>query len=50
MFKRRDKNGDSRIDTLIGKSVSVQGDVEFIGGLHVDGRITGSVHFTIAAP
>ena len=46
MFKRRDKNGDSRIDTLIGKSVSVQGDVEFTGGLHVDGRITGSVRAT----
>jgi cytoskeletal protein CcmA (bactofilin family) len=50
MFKRRDKNGDSRIDTLIGKSVSVQGDVEFTGGLHVDGRITGSVRALQGAP
>ena len=43
MFMRREKNGDGRIDTLIGKSVRVQGDVEFSGGLHVDGRINGNV-------
>jgi cytoskeletal protein CcmA (bactofilin family) len=47
MFKRRDKNDlVGRIDTLIGRSTSVQGDVEFTGGLHVDGRITGSVRAT----
>ena len=47
MFKRRDKNDLlGRIDTLIGRSTSVQGDVEFTGGLHVDGRITGSVRAT----
>src|SRR5579863_5037311 len=50
MFRRRDKNGDGQIDTLIGKSASVQGDVEFSGGLHVDGRITGSVRATAGAP
>jgi cytoskeletal protein CcmA (bactofilin family) len=43
MFKRRENNGDGRVDTLIGKSASVQGDVEFSGGLHVDGRINGNV-------
>jgi cytoskeletal protein CcmA (bactofilin family) len=46
MFKRRDKESVGRIDTLIGRSASVQGDVEFAGGLHVDGRITGSVRAT----
>src|SRR5579863_6431989 len=50
MFRRRDKNGDGQIDTLIGKSASVQGDVEFSGGLHIDGRITGSVRATAGAP
>ena len=50
MFKRREKNGDARIDTLIGKSASVQGDVEFSGGLHIDGRITGSVRAIQGAP
>jgi cytoskeletal protein CcmA (bactofilin family) len=43
MFKRREKHSAARIDTLIGRSASVQGDVEFAGGLHLDGRITGSV-------
>jgi cytoskeletal protein CcmA (bactofilin family) len=48
MFKRNEKNDVvGRIDTLIGRSASVQGDVAFAGGLHVDGRITGSVR---AAP
>jgi cytoskeletal protein CcmA (bactofilin family) len=49
MFKR-EKNGDGRFETLIGKSVRVQGDVEFSGGLHVDGRITGSVRAAQGAP
>jgi cytoskeletal protein CcmA (bactofilin family) len=43
MFKRRDNNGESRFETLIGRSARVQGDLEFAGGLHVDGRITGNV-------
>ena len=46
MFKRREKETVGRIDTLIGRTASVQGDVEFAGGLHVDGRITGSVRST----
>jgi cytoskeletal protein CcmA (bactofilin family) len=49
MFKRREKNSAARIDTLIGRSASVQGDVEFAGGLHLDGRITGSVCATSGA-
>ena len=43
MFKRSEKSGIGTIDTLIGRHSSVQGDVEFAGGLHVDGRINGSV-------
>lgn len=51
MFKSREKkNAAARIDTLIGKSASVQGDVEFSGGLHIDGRVTGSVRTTPGAP
>jgi cytoskeletal protein CcmA (bactofilin family) len=41
MFSR-----DSRpphIDTLIGKGVRVQGDIAFVGGMHLDGAITGNV-------
>ncbi len=39
-------NRDSRppkIDTLIGKAAHVHGDVDFQGGLHLDGRIAGAV-------
>ncbi len=42
MFSR-DSKSNSRIDTLVGKSAKVQGDVEFAGGLHLDGRIAGNV-------
>jgi cytoskeletal protein CcmA (bactofilin family) len=33
----------SRIDTLIGKAARVQGDVDFEGGLHLDGHVAGNV-------
>ncbi len=33
----------AHIDTLIGKSTRVEGDVEFSGGLHVDGQVSGHV-------
>lgn len=41
MFNRDSK--PLRIDTLIGKSVRVHGDVEFAGGLHLDGQVAGDV-------
>src|SRR6202050_5639414 len=46
MFKRRDNETVGRICTRIGRSANVQGDIEFAGGLHIDGRITGSVRAT----
>ncbi|MFO1401076.1 MAG: polymer-forming cytoskeletal protein [Steroidobacteraceae bacterium] len=42
MFGRK-KQTAARIDTLIGRAASVQGDIEFSGGLHIDGRVNGSV-------
>jgi len=42
MFNRRAKTA-ARIDTLIGRTTSVQGDIEFAGGLHIDGRVAGNV-------
>ncbi len=42
MFGRR-KQTSTRIDTLIGKAATLQGDLEFSGGLHLDGRINGNV-------
>jgi cytoskeletal protein CcmA (bactofilin family) len=41
MFTRETKQ--ARIDTLIGKAARVTGDVEFAGGLHLDGSIIGNV-------
>jgi cytoskeletal protein CcmA (bactofilin family) len=32
-----------KIDTLIGPTARIAGDVEFSGGLHVDGRVAGDV-------
>jgi cytoskeletal protein CcmA (bactofilin family) len=44
MFGRK-KTGPitGRIDTLISKAARVQGDIEFAGGLHLDGRVQGHV-------
>ena len=35
--------GGGAVDTLIGRQTEVLGDVRFAGGLHVDGKIKGSV-------
>jgi cytoskeletal protein CcmA (bactofilin family) len=42
MFGRR-KQASTRIDTLLGKAATLNGDLEFSGGLHLDGRINGNV-------
>jgi cytoskeletal protein CcmA (bactofilin family) len=41
MFTR--DSSKTAIDTLIGRSARVLGDVEFQGGLHLDGQIVGGV-------
>ena len=41
MFTRDSR--EMRIDTLIGKAARVNGDVEFQGGLHLDGHVAGGV-------
>ncbi|XZG69547.1 bactofilin family protein [Chitinibacteraceae bacterium HSL-7] len=41
MFKN--KKGNQRIDSLIGHGTTVSGDIAFVGGLRVDGRINGNV-------
>jgi len=33
----------SKIETLIGQSIEVDGDLSFHGGLHLDGKINGNV-------
>ncbi len=45
MFKRN-RNSDpvrSTIDTLIGRTTRINGDVAFTGGFHLDGQVTGNV-------
>ena len=41
MFTRESVQG--RIDTLIGKAARVRGDLDYQGGLHLDGQIVGNV-------
>lgn len=43
MFKKHKHHQNDRIDSLIGASSSVTGDVTFSGGLRVDGHVTGNV-------
>ncbi len=47
MFKRN-ASKSAAISTLIGANTSVQGDLQFAGGCHVDGRVVGNV--TTTAP
>ena len=42
MFKRK-PNKNLKIDTLIGAGTRINGDVEFSGGLHLDGYVNGNV-------
>jgi len=39
----RDAKLSNRIDTLIGRTACVEGNLEFSGGLHLDGHVTGNV-------
>jgi len=42
MFGKK-KIKSSKIDTLIGQGIEVNGDIKFQGGLHLDGKIFGNV-------
>ncbi|HEV2443011.1 MAG TPA: polymer-forming cytoskeletal protein [Steroidobacteraceae bacterium] len=48
MFNRDSK--PLRIDTLIARSVKVNGDLEFAGGMHLDGQVAGGVRADPSAP
>lgn len=39
----RKKRSNAGIDTLVGSNTSISGDIEFEGGLHVDGLVKGNV-------
>ena len=39
----KNKSKSTKIETLIGTAMEIQGDLIFSGGLHVDGKIIGNV-------
>lgn len=43
MWSNAKKPVGSKINTLIGQDTRIRGDVQFSGGLHVDGMIQGNV-------
>jgi cytoskeletal protein CcmA (bactofilin family) len=49
MFRRR-RSAVPHIDSLLGGSTRIQGDLLFSGGLHLDGSVTGSVKSSGAGP
>jgi cytoskeletal protein CcmA (bactofilin family) len=42
MFKQK-QSKSAKVDTLIGAKTRINGDIEFNGGLHLDGHINGNV-------
>jgi cytoskeletal protein CcmA (bactofilin family) len=44
------RSNNVRIDTLVAKSVTIHGDLDFTGGLHLDGRIEGNVRADPQSP
>lgn len=43
MFSKNRNKAQSRIDTLIGAETQVEGNINFVGGLRVDGEVRGNV-------
>ncbi|MBF6024130.1 bactofilin family protein [Lysobacter niastensis] len=43
MFKNKPAQNAGQIDTLIGSQVVIRGDLQFSGGLYIEGRIIGKV-------
>jgi cytoskeletal protein CcmA (bactofilin family) len=48
MFNRDSK--PVRIDTLIARSVRIHGNLDFAGGLHLDGQVAGDVRADLTTP
>jgi cytoskeletal protein CcmA (bactofilin family) len=49
IFGRSNDKANGRIDTLVAEAARIIGDVEFAGGLHLDGRVTGNVRADIGS-
>jgi len=47
MFGNRPSKPQNRIDSLIGAGTKITGDVQFTGGLRIDGEVKGDVIATV---
>lgn len=43
MLGRKKSKKSTRIDTVIGKTTTIRGDIEFAGTLHIEGNVIGNV-------
>lgn len=43
MFSGKNQRPAVHIDTLVGRNTEITGDLNFSGGLHVDGKVTGNI-------
>jgi len=50
MFGKKASKPQGHIDTLIGVDTCIQGDIEFSGGLRVDGHVRGNIIATGEKP
>lgn len=51
MFGRKKQHvPQKQIDSLIGASTTIEGDIDFVGGLRVDGRVKGHIHSSNSGP
>ena len=50
MFFKKNNKAQNRIDTLISAETLIEGDIQFSGGLRVDGTIRGNVTESSATP
>lgn len=50
MFSKKHSKPQNRIDSLIGAGTIIEGDLNFCGGLRIDGQVNGNVVATPGKP
>lgn len=50
MFSKKHSKPQNRIDSLIGAGTTIEGDLNFSGGLRIDGQVNGNVVATPGKP
>lgn len=50
MFNNKHSKPQTRIDTLIGEGTNIDGDLNFSGGMRIDGQVNGNVIATSDKP